>query len=314
MPELPDITVYVDVMRPRLIGARLARVSIRSAFLVRSVSPGVEEFEGLTARSVERLGKRVVIGFDGGGFLVLHLMIAGRLHWKPAGTRARGRIDQAAFEFEGAEHSGVLLLTEAGTKHRAMLHAVRDAAELARHDPGGIDPLGCTPQQFAAALTRENHTVKRTLTDPRVFSGIGNAYSDEILHAAKMSPLKLTGAMQREEAEGLACATRETLEKWTAVLRRKFGVDPARLGPDGMPGKFPGAGDITAFRPDFAVHGKYGQPCPVCGMGVQRIVYAENETNYCAVCQTGGRLLADRSMSRLLKDDWPRTVEEWERA
>lgn len=288
------------------------KVVIRSPSLLRSVEPSLESFEGRVASGVGRLGKRLVVSFEGGVHLVLHLMIAGRLHWKAAGTRPKSRVDQAAFEFAGAGHGGVLLLTEAGTKHRATLHTAAGAAALAAHDPGGVDPLGADVAAFGAALMRENRTLKRALANPRAFSGIGNAYSDEILHAARLSPIRLTGGLSAEEVGRLHAATRETLRRWLAALRREFGVDPARVGRDGLPGVFPGAGDITAFRPDFAVHGKFGRPCPVCGSPVARIVYAENETNYCAVCQNGGRVLADRSMSRLLKEDWPRTIEEWE--
>lgn len=302
VPELPDITVYVEALERRIVGRRLEAVNIRSPFLVRSVEVEPREAEGRVVEGVSRLGKRVVLRMDGELFLVIHLMIAGRLLWKKAGAKAGGKIDLAAFGFD----NGTLVLTEAGTTKRASLHVVAGAAGLREHDPGGVDPLTCSAAEFAAVLRRENRTLKRALTMPMNFSGIGNAYSDEILHAAKLSPLKLTRSLTDEEASRLADATRTTLERWTNELRREFGLD------GGGPGRFPGVGEITALRPDFAVHGKFGQPCPVCGKPVQRIMSAENECNYCAMCQTGGKVLADRSLSRLLRDDWPRRIEEWE--
>jgi formamidopyrimidine-DNA glycosylase len=312
VPELPDITVYIDALRPRVVGRRLTRARIRSVFLVRSFDPPLEAIEGRAVVGVERLGKRIVLALDDDLFLVLHLMIAGRLLWKPLGTAPRGKVDLASFDFEGnapdGAPGGTLLLYEAGTQKRASLHVVAGRAGLASHSRGGIDVMSCDTAAFAAALRRENHTIKRTLTDPRLIDGVGNAYSDEILHAARLGPLKLTSALTDEEIARLHAAARQTLARWTNELRREFGIDPA----NGKIGRFPGVGDITAFRPGFDVHGKYGKPCPVCGSPVQRIVYADNETNYCATCQTGGKVLADRSLSRLLKDDWPRTIEELE--
>jgi formamidopyrimidine-DNA glycosylase len=273
----------------------LERVRLESMFLLRSVEPPLAEVEGRRVTGLRRLGKRVVLELEGELFLVLHLMIAGRLRWRAVGAAIPGRRGLAAFDFE----TGTLLLTEAGTKKRASLHVVRGEAGLADHDRGGVDPLTATPAEFAEAVRRENHTLKRTLTDPRLFSGIGNAYSDEILHAARLSPLKWSERLDDDELERLHAATVEVLEGWTARLREQAG--------EGFPEK------VTAFRAEMAVHGKHGEPCPVCGAPVQRIVYAENETNYCAGCQTGGKLLADRALSRLLKQDWPRTLEELER-
>lgn len=301
MPELPDITVYREALERRVVGRPLARVVVKGPFLVRSVDPPVEALEGRVVLGMERLGKRLVFAFEGGRFAVLHLMIAGRLLWKPTGVRPVGRIDLAAFQFG----HGTVLLTEAGTKKRASLHVVEGRAALAAHNPGGLDVFACEPAEFEAALRRENRTLKRVLTNPRVLDGIGNAYSDEILHAARLSPVKLTGSLQADEVQRLLEASRRTLTHWTNELRREFNMDVGE-------GTFPGVGAITAFRPGFAVHGKFGKPCPVCGAPVQRIVHAENETNYCAVCQCGGKVLADRSLSRLLKEDWPRTIEEWE--
>jgi formamidopyrimidine-DNA glycosylase len=294
MPELPDITVYIERLRPRIEGRVLEKVDLASPFLLRTVDPPPEEFIGLTVRGLRRLGKRIVWCFDGERFLVLHLMIAGRLHWKPPGTRPPGKVRLAAFHFPG----GTLTLTEAGTKRRASLHLVRGEDALKRHDPGGLDVLAADLAGFSAALRRENHTLKRALTDPRIFDGIGNAYSDEILHAARLSPLALTHRLGDDEAAQLFEATRATVLAWTERLRAEAG--------DGFPEK------VTAFREGMAVHGRFGRPCPKCGAAVQRIVYAENETNYCPGCQTGGRILSDRSLSRLLRDDWPRTVEELE--
>ncbi len=294
MPELPDITVYLERLLPRIEGQVLQKVDLASPFLLRSVDPPVVEFVGQPIRELRRLGKRIVWCFDGERFLVLHLMIAGRLHWKPPDARLPGKVGLAAFRFAG----GTLTLTEAGSKKRASLHLVRGRAALARHDPGGLDVLAADLAGFAAVLRRENHTLKRALTDPRLFDGIGNAYSDEILHAAGLSPLALTQRLNDAAIVRLFDATRTTLRDWTERLRREVG--------DGFPEK------VTAFRDGMAVHGRFGQPCPQCGAAVQRIIYAENETNYCPGCQTDGKVLADRSLSRLLKDDWPRTLEELE--
>ncbi len=294
MPELPDIALYLHALAPRILGARLERVRIASPFLLRTAAPPIAEIEGRVVRSLRRLGKRIVIGVDGDVYAVLHLMIAGRLRWRTAGAAIPGRIGLAAFDFP----AGTLLWTEAGTKHRAALHLAGGVAALAAHDPGGLDVLEATVDQFRVALTRESHTVKRALTDPRICDGIGNAYSDEILHAARLSPLKLTSQLDDAEIARLHRAARETLTTWIARLRTEAG--------DGFPEK------VTAFRVGMAVHGRYRQPCPACGSPVQRIRYAENEVNYCATCQTGGRLLADRALSRLLKGDWPRSLDEWE--
>lgn len=295
MPELPDVTVYIECLRPRVEGRVLERVRLESMFLLRSVEPPISAVEGRRVVGVRRLGKRVVFELEDELFLVLHLMIAGRLWWREAGAPIPGRRGLAAFDFE----AGTLLLTEAGTKKRASLHVERGEAALAAHDRGGLEPLDASLEQFAAALRSENHTLKRSLTDPRLFSGIGGAYSDEILHAARLSPLKWSERLDDEELARLHAATVEVLSDWTARLRASVG--------DGFPEK------VTAFRPEMAVHGKYGEPCPVCGSPVQRIVYASNETHYCATCQTEGRLLADRALSKLLKQDWPRTLEELER-
>jgi formamidopyrimidine-DNA glycosylase len=272
----------------------LQKVELASPFLLRSVDPPVEEFLGRPIRELRRLGKRIVWCFDDERFVVLHLMIAGRLHWKPTGAKLPGKVGLAAFRFPG----GTLTLTEAGSKKRASLHLVRGSAAVRQHDPGGLDVLAADLAAFTAALTRENHTLKRTLTDPRLFDGIGNAYSDEILHAAGLSPLALSQRLDPAAVARLLEAARTTLRDWTERLRREVG--------EGFPEK------VTAFRDGMAVHGRFGQPCPKCGAAVQRIVYAENETNYCPGCQTGGKVLADRSLSRLLKDDWPRTLEELE--
>jgi formamidopyrimidine-DNA glycosylase len=294
MPELPDITVYIERLRPRIEGQILARAEIASPFLLRTVDPPLAAVEGCPVRGLLRLGKRIVCCFDDELYLVFHLMIAGRLHWQPPSAKLPGKIGLAAFRFS----TGTLTLTEASSKKRASLHVVRGREALAQHDPGGLDVFAADLGSFSAALARENHTLKRALTDPRLFSGIGNAYSDEILHAARLSPLALTHRLGREEFARLFEATRRTLAEWTERLRREAG--------DSFPEK------VTAFREGMAVHGRFGQPCPVCGAAVQRIVYAENETNYCPRCQAAGRLLADRSLSRLLKDDWPRTLEELE--
>jgi formamidopyrimidine-DNA glycosylase len=294
MPEFPDITVYLESLRPRIVGQVLQRAQIVSPFLVRTVDPPLSILEGRRINDLLRLGKRIVWCFGDELYLVLHLMIAGRLHWKPPGAKLPGKIGLAAFRFEG----GTLTLTEAGSKKRASLHVVRGQAALDQHNPGGLEVLTCDETTFALALTRENHTLKRALTDPHLFSGIGNAYSDEILHAARLSPIALTKRLKADEIARLLIAIRKTLQDWTDRLREE-----AR---EGFPEK------VTAFREGMAVHGRFGLPCPVCGSAVQRIIYAENETNYCPRCQTKGKLLADRSLSRLLKDDWPATIEELE--
>jgi formamidopyrimidine-DNA glycosylase len=294
VPELPDIVVYCESLSARIVGATLARVRVVSPNLLRTVEPPLEAAEGRAVRGVRRLGKRIVLALEGGPFLVLHLMIAGRLHWRPAGARPPGRVGLAAFEFS----SGTLVLTEAAKAKRASLHVVAGEPGLRALDPGGIEPLEATLEEFRDALKAENHTLKRALSDPRRLSGIGNAYSDEILHRARLSPLALTARLAEAEVERLYAATRAVLTEWTERLRREAG--------DAFPEK------VTAFRDGMAVHGRYKQPCPDCGAPVQRIVYAEHETNYCARCQTGGRLLADRALSRLLKRDWPKTLEEME--
>jgi formamidopyrimidine-DNA glycosylase len=293
MPELPDIEVYLSCLRPRIGGHSLQRLRLISPFVLRSVESPVEAVEGLAVERLSRLGKRVVLEMDDQLFIVIHLMVAGRFRWAKPGARPPGKIALAAFEFE----TGTLFLTEAGGKKRAALHIVTGRAALAEHDPGGIEPLTSTPDEFRNALTRENRTLKRALTSPRDIAGIGNAYSDEILHAANLSPAKLTSKLTESELDRLFNATQRTLTQWTDRLKSEFAT------------KFPGPGDITAFRPDFAVHGRFGRPCPVCGANVQRIVRADNEINYCPTCQTGGKLLRDRSLSRLLKDDWPETVD-----
>ncbi len=294
MPELPDLELYLHALRPRLLGRTLERVRLASPFLLRSVEPPLVAAEGKAVRALSRLGKRLVFGLEDDLFLVLHLMIAGRLRWKGAGAKVSGKLGLAAFDFD----SGTLLLTEAGTKKRASLHLVHGATALAAHDPGGIEPLETDLGGFTAALTRENHTVKRALTDPHLVAGIGNAYSDEILHRAGLSPFRRTTDLGKEELRRLYEATRAVLTEWTARLIAETG--------EGFPEK------VTAFRDGMAVHGRYREPCPVCGAPVQRLVYAENEANYCPRCQTGGKLLADRALSRLLKGDWPRTLEELE--
>jgi formamidopyrimidine-DNA glycosylase len=294
MPELPDVVVYLECLQRRIVGQVLEKVRLASAFLLRSVEPPLVNSEGKTVRGLRRLGKRIVLELDGDLFLVLHLMIAGRLHWKTRGAKPPGRIGLAAFDFT----SGTLILTEAGTKKRASLHLVQGEDSLAEHQPGGLEVLEADLTAFRSALVRENHTLKRALTDPHLFSGIGNAYSDEILHRARLSPLAWTSRLTEPEVTRLFAATRTTLLIWLDRLRAEAG--------DGFPEK------VTAFREAMAVHGRFGLPCPDCGVAVQRIVYAENETNYCPRCQTKGKVLADRSLSRLLKSDWPRSVEEWE--
>ncbi len=295
MPELPDITLYLHALRPRIVGARLERVRLVTPFLLRSVAPPIDSFHGLRVIGLERLGKRIVIGFEGGRFLVIHLMIAGRFRWKDAGAAVPGKVGLAAFDFD----TGTLILTEAGSKRQASLYAVDDRAGLAEHDRGGLEVLDAPRDRFAEVLRSENHTLKRALTDPRLCSGIGNAYSDEILHAAQLSPMQLTSRLTDAQIDALFTSTQKTLRTWVTRLADETG--------DRFPGK------VTAFRPGMAVHGKYGQPCPRCGEPVQRIVYATNEANYCPRCQTGGKLLADRGLSRLLRDDWPRSLDELER-
>src|SRR5437870_5470601 len=292
MPELPDVTVYVEALRERVVGARLEGIRLANPFVLRSVDPPLGDVVGRTVTGVRRLGKRIVLALDAERFVVVHLMIAGRLHWKAAGARPPGRIGVAAFDFT----TGTLVMTEAGTKKRAAIHLVRGAGALAEHDPGGLEPLTASLEEFRAALTTESHTLKRTLTDPRLLSGIGNAYGDEILHRARLSPVRLTRQLDDDEIARLYRATQDTLRGWIERLRREAG------------NKFPER--VTAFRDGMAVHGRYRQSCPDCGSPVQRIVYAENETNYCARCQTGGVLLADRSLSRLLKSDWPHSLDE----
>ncbi len=294
MPELPDLAVYLGALEPRLLGRRLERVRVHHVFLLRTAVPPIEDLVGRRVTGLRRLGKRICFGFEHGRWLVLHLMVAGRLQWADGAARPAARNVLAEFGFE----SGTLVLTEAGTKRRAALHVAADAAALAAHDPGGLEPLTATAAEFAARLRLRNHTLKRALTDPSLFSGIGNAYSDEILHAARLSPVALTQKLDDAAVARLQAAVQTTLTAWTERLQRETGA--------GFPAK------VTAFRPDMAVHGKFGQPCPACGTAVQRIVHAENEVNYCPRCQTGGRLLADRSLSRLLKADWPRTIEEAE--
>jgi formamidopyrimidine-DNA glycosylase len=294
MPELPDLVVYLECLHRRVVGRKLEKIRLTSPFLLRSVEPPPALAEGKTVRGLRRLGKRIVFELDDELFLVLHLMIAGRLHWKDRGAKPPGKVGLAAFDFP----DGTLTLTEAGTKKRASLHVVQGEGRLAEHQPGGLEVLDADLAAFRAALRRENHTLKRALTDPRLFSGVGNAYSDEILHRARLSPLTWTGRLSDAETARLFDAARTTLREWTERLRAEAG--------DGFPEK------VTAFREGMAVHGCFGKPCPVCGAAVQRVVYAENETNYCPRCQTGGKALADRSLSRLLKSDWPRTVEEWE--
>ncbi len=294
MPELPDITVYLEALEARVLGARLERIRLVSPFVLRSFDPPISAAHGRSVTGLRRLGKRVVIGLEGDLFLVIHLMIAGRLHWKTAGAKVPGKFGLAAFDFS----TGTLTLTEAGTKKRAAIHLVQGEAALRALSPEGLEVLDSDAAAFRAALEKENHTIKRALTDPYILSGIGNAYSDEILHRARLSPVRQTRSLSDEEHARLFEATRATLLEWIERLRQEAG------------GEFPEG--VTAFRPQMAVHGRYGKPCPECGAPVQRIRHADNETNYCAKCQTGGRLLADRALSRLLRADWPKTLEEME--
>jgi formamidopyrimidine-DNA glycosylase len=293
MPELPDIAAYLHALEQRILAQPLEHIRIASAFLLRTAQPPITEAEGQTVRELRRIGKRIAIGLDGDLWLVLHLMIAGRLHWRPPNAKLGGRQNLAAFDFP----NGSLVLTEAGAKRRASLHLLR-GPDLSSIDPGGIDVLSCDLDSFRAALTHENRTLKRALTDPRILSGIGNAYSDEILHAAQLSPITLTHKLTPSEWQTLFTATRQTLTHWTGkLLHEASGAFPQK---------------VTAFRPDMAAHGRFNQPCPRCGSPIQRIRYADNETNYCAQCQTGGKVLADRSLSRLLGADWPRSLAELE--
>jgi len=292
MPELPDVTVYVEALQQRIVGQTLTRVRLASPFLLRTVEPAMSQLEGKRVVGVRRIGKRIVIAFEGDLFVVIHLMIAGRFRWLPASGKIPAKVGLAAFDFS----NGTLLLTEAGSKRRASLHIVRGEDAVRALDPGGVEVLETDLETFRKLLTRERHTLKRTLTDPHLFSGIGNAYSDEILHRARLSPVQMTSSLSDEEVARLFAATRSTLIDWTQRLRDEAG------------GEFPEK--VTAFREGMAVHGRYNKPCPDCGTPVQRIVYAENETNYCARCQTGGRLLADRALSRLLHGDWPKSIDE----
>jgi formamidopyrimidine-DNA glycosylase len=294
MPELPDITVYIEALEQRILDRPLQQVRILSPFLVRTAVPPISQAQGKTVRTLRRIGKRIVLGLDEPLWLVLHLMVAGRLHWRNPGVKLARKLTLASFDFP----EGSLVLTEAGTKKRASLHLVAGEEALRDLDPGGLEVLGSTLQDFTTVLGSCSHTLKRSLTDPTLFSGIGNAYSDEILHAARLSPVTLSQRLSAEEIGRLHRATIETLSHWTDALREEAGGD------------FPE--NVTAFRPEMAVHGKFGQPCPVCGSRVQRIRYAENETNYCPQCQTGGKLLADRALSLLLRKDWPRTPEALE--
>jgi len=292
VPELPDVTVYVEAIAARIVAQPLTRLRLGNPFVLRSVDPAPADLAGKSVIAVHRLGKRVVIELESDLFIIIHLMIAGRFKWLPAGARMPGKMGMAAFDFP----NGTLLLTEAGSKRRASIHLVRGEQAVVGHDPGGIEPLAMSFDEFRDALTRERHTLKRTLTDPHVFSGIGNAYSDEILHRARLSPVQMTTNLTADDLVRLFDAIRRTLSEWTGRLRAEAAV------------KFPEK--VTAFRPDFAVHGRYGKPCPDCGTAIQHIVYSENETNYCARCQTGGRLLADRALSRLLHSDWPKSIDE----
>jgi formamidopyrimidine-DNA glycosylase len=294
MPELPDVTIYVEALERHVLGAPLEKIRIPSPFVLRSVEPPIAQAERRRVVSISRMGKRIVIGLDGDLFLIIHLMIAGRLRWRPRGVKVPKKRGLAAFDFP----NGSVLFTEEGSQKRAGLWLVEDPAAVRSHDPGGIEPLSASLAEFNTAMRRERHTLKRSLTDPHIFSGIGNSYSDEILHMAKLSPLQLSTNLDDEELARLHKAVQRTLTEWTQRLRVEVG--------DGFPEK------VTAFRDGMAVHGRYKLPCPVCGSPVQRIRYAENEVNYCAKCQTGGKVLADRGMSRLLKEDWPRSLDDWE--
>jgi formamidopyrimidine-DNA glycosylase len=294
VPELPDVTVYIESLKSRILGKEILAARAMNPFVLRTVAPPLSSVVGQKVKSVSRLGKRIIIGTDSGLYVVIHLMIAGRLRWRTGGKKIAGKLAQASFDFD----DGTLYLTEAGSKRRASIHVVEGAESLAQFDRGGLEVLDADIAEFAQRLRSENHTVKRSLTDPRLFSGIGNSYSDEILHRAKMSPLTLTSKLTDEQIAQLFDATKTVLIEWTDRLRDETGTD--------FPEK------VTAFRDGMAVHGRYKLPCPVCGAPVQRIRYADNETNYCARCQTGGRLLADRAMSRLLKQDWPRSIDEVE--
>jgi formamidopyrimidine-DNA glycosylase len=295
VPELPDILLYIHALTPRVVGHVVQDIRLTSPFLLRSIDPPLSAVTGRTVVALHRLGKRIVFELDGDLFLVFHLMIAGRFRWKDRGARVPGKVGLLAIDFD----NGTLVLTEAGTKRQASLHAVRGRDQLAAHDRGGLEVLDAGLDAFRARLQQENHTLKRALTDPHLFSGIGNAYSDEILHAARLSPFKQTGSLSEDEVRRLHEAARVTLSRWTSRLQEEAG------------GQFPEK--VTAFRDGMAVHGRFGKPCPDCGSPVQRVVYAANEANYCAACQTGGRLLADRSLSRLLRDDWPKTLEDLEK-
>jgi formamidopyrimidine-DNA glycosylase len=294
MPELPDIALYLHALEQRIVGRRIGGIRLANPFLLRSVAPPLTTVVGLAITALHRLGKRIVFEIDGDLFLVFHLMIAGRFRWRPPAAQIPGKIGLLAIDFE----HGTLILTEAGSRRRASLHVVAGRAGLAEHDPGGLEVLGADVRAFRTALQENNHTLKRALTDPHLLSGIGNAYSDEILHSARLSPFKQTSSLSDEEVQRLYDATRQTLTQWIARLQAEAN------------GRFPEK--VTAFHEGMAAHGRYGQPCPDCGAPIQRIVYADNESNYCANCQTAGRLLADRSLSRLLRDDWPRTLEELE--
>jgi formamidopyrimidine-DNA glycosylase len=294
VPELPDVAIYVERLQALTVGQTLEKIRIASVFVLRTFAPKPSELEGAKVVAIERLGKRILIGVEGDRWIVIHLMIAGRLRWKERGAKVPNKVGLAAFDFP----TGTLIFTEASPKKRASIHVVAGKAALAEFDRGGLDVFGASTDEFAERLTSERHTVKRSLTDPTLFDGIGNAYSDEILHAAKLSPFRMTTAMSPVEIKTLHEACKSVLKMWVDLTRAEVG--------DGFPDK------VTAFRPEMAVHGKYGQPCPVCATPVQRIVYADNEANYCPTCQTDGRLLADRSLSRLLKEDWPKTLEELE--
>jgi len=294
MPELPDVTIYIEALERRVVGQRLEGIRFANPFVLRTVEPSKTELIGRTVSRIRRIGKRIVLVLDGNLFIVIHLMIAGRFRWLDPMAKVPGKIGLAAFDFP----NGSLILTEAGSKRRASIHLLRGAPALREVDRRGLEVLEAGQEQFREALTRESHTVKRALTDPTLFSGIGNAYSDEILHRARLSPVRLTGKLTGQEIANLYAATQQVLNQWIELLREETG--------DSFPGK------VTAFREEMAVHGKYGQPCPVCETAVQRIVYADNETNYCPRCQTGGKLLADRALSRLLRSDWPKSIDDIE--